>query len=170
MHPDLVAISNVWQADVRSDTLRAEHEKLVSATTAAIAANKQAVAARDAAIAALAALKDRERANNRELDTYTQKRDTTRRMIEGGTAPDYAAAERQLANCIAKVDEHETIALELLELIDAAVATKAAAETACGKAADAEKEARAALGARDAGLRTELAAALAEREIGRAHV
>lgn len=164
MHPDLVAISNVWQADVRSDTLRAEHERLVSTTTGAIAAHKQAVAARDAAKNALAALKDKERANNRELDSYSQKRDTTKRMIDEGTAPDYAAAERQLANCLAKVDELETIGLELLDAIDAANAALKAAEAERAKAEAAEKDARAALAARDGGLRAELSAALAERE------
>ena len=146
------------------DALRAEHERLVGGATAAIQAHKDAVAAREAAKGALEAVKAEERVNNRELDSYVQKRDTTKRMIEQGTAPDYAAAERQLANCVAKVDDLETIGLELLDRIEAATAALAAAEEARKKAEAAESEARAALGARDAGLRVELTAALKDRE------
>lgn len=164
MHPDLVAISNVWQVDVRVDALRAEHERLVAAANAAIAAHKEAVAARDAAKAALDAMRAEERKNNRELESYVQKRDTTKRMMDDGSTPDYATSERQLANCIAKVDELETIGLDLLDRVEAATAALAQAEDARGKAEAAEKEARQALGARDASLRAELTAALKERE------
>ncbi len=109
-------------------------------------------------------MKTTERANTRELDSYAQKRNATKQMIDGGTAPDYAAAERQLANCIAKVDELENIGLDLLDQVEAATAALAAAEDARKKAEAAEKDARAALGARDAGLRVELTAALKDRE------
>lgn len=164
MHPDLVAISNLWQCDVRVDTLRAEHERLVAAVNAAIQAHKAALTARDAAKAALDALKVQERANNRELDSYVQKRDSTKRMIDDGSTPDYAAAERQLAGCRAKVDEFETIGLDLLDRIDAANADLAAAEKALAESVTTEKDARQALGARDAALRVELTAALGDRE------
>jgi predicted nucleic acid-binding Zn-ribbon protein len=164
LHPDLVAISNLWQADVQVDTLRAEHEHLVSVATAAIKAHKDAVAARDAAKAALEATKTEDRANNRELDSYVQKRDTTKRMIDEGTAPDYAAAERQLARCRELVDDLETKGLELLDRLEAATKTLAEAEKARVKAEDDEREARKALGARDASLRVELTAALKVRE------
>lgn len=164
MHPELVAISNVWQADVVVDGLRAEHERLVAVTTAAIQAHKDATVARDAAKAALDALKVTERANNRELDSYVQKRNTTKLMLDDGSAPDYGAAERQLANCIAKVDELETIGLDLLDSVEAATAVLAAAEKALAESIAAESDARKALGARDAPLRVELTAALAARE------
>src|SRR5688500_14855391 len=105
MHPDLVAISNVWQADVTADTLRAEHERLVAGVRAAQAE----LASADAAVAATKAEAERAhaalRGTNRELDEYVQKRNTTRRMIDTGAAPDYAAAERQLAKCAESVDE-----------------------------------------------------------------
>lgn len=165
MHPDLVAISNVWHADVRVDGLRAEHERLVAATNAAIAAHKDAIATRDAAKAALDALKTTERANNRELDSYVQKRNTTKRMLDDGSAPDYGAAERQLANCIAKVDELETIGLDLLDRIEATTAELRAAEKLLAESIVAEGDARKALGARDAPLRVELTAAMAERDV-----
>ncbi|MES2639828.1 MAG: hypothetical protein V4850_10110 [Myxococcota bacterium] len=164
MHPDLAAISNLWQADVRVDTLRAEHERLVSGVTGAIQAHKDAVAARDAAKAALAEAKAAERVNNRELDSYAQKRDATKRMIDDGSAPNYAAAERQLANCIALVDELETKGLDLLDAVDTTTAALAAAEKGLVDAVAAEKDARQALGARDAAIRVELTAALQVRE------
>src|SRR4051812_41653993 len=108
MHPDLVYISNVWQADVRIDTLRTEHETL---SAAIVRATKQRDAAEQAAAAAketLDAVVKAERANARELDTYVKKRDESRRMINEGTSPDYAATERQLAQCIQLVDDYET--------------------------------------------------------------
>ncbi|MDP2309801.1 MAG: hypothetical protein Q8P18_27525 [Pseudomonadota bacterium] len=164
MHPDLAAISNVWQADVRVDTLRAEHEHLVATVTTAIQAHKDAVAARDAAKIALDTVRSSERVNNRELDSYAQKRDVTKRMLDDGSAPNYAIAERQLANCIALVDELETKGLDLLDGIDKATVALAEAEKArVGAEAD-ERAARQALAARDAPLRVELTAALQARE------
>lgn len=164
MHPDLVAISNVWQADSAIDRLKAEHEGLTAASAKAAEARARAEAERDAARAALDAVVKAERENGRELDSYVQKRDTTRRMIDQGTAPDYAAAERQLAQCTAKVDELETSGLELLDGLDAARATLAAAEKALAAADEEAKAAKAALAARDPGIRTEMAAAIPRRE------
>lgn len=165
MHPDLAAISNLWQADVRVDTLRAEHEHLVATVTVAIQAHKDAVAARDAAKVALDTVKGAERVNNRELDSYAQKRDATRRMIDDGSAPQYAIAERQLANCVTLVDELETKGLDLLDGVDKATLALAEAEKARVDAEAAERAARKALGARDASLRVDLAAALQARDL-----
>ncbi|MDP2314242.1 MAG: hypothetical protein Q8P41_15170 [Pseudomonadota bacterium] len=165
MHPDLVAISNLWQADVRVDSLRAEHERLVATVNAAIQTHKDAVVARDAAKAVLDATKAEERVNSRELDSYVQKRDATKRMIDDGSSPNYAATERQLANCIALVDELETKGLDLLDRLDAATAGLAAAEKALATAEADERAARQALGARDASLRVDLTAALRAREV-----
>lgn len=165
MHPELVAIANVWQADVKVDSLRAEHEGLVAAASSAIEANKAATAVLSEARATLTQLQGKERVNNRELDSYVQKRDATKRMIDEGTAPDYAAAERQLAGCRAKVDELETTGLELLDAIEAAQGAVRAAERAGADAATAERDARQALAARDAAIRSELAVALGAREL-----
>jgi hypothetical protein len=154
----------VWQADVRVDTLKAEHERLSAVVAAAIQAQKDALAARDAAKIALDAVKAEDRHNSRELDSYVQKRNATKKMIDEGAAPDYAAAERQLARCRELVDELETTGLELIDRVEAATAALAAAEDACVKAALAEREAKQALAARDPGLRIELGAALKDRE------
>lgn len=163
MHPDLVAISNLWSADHAVDTLKAEHEALTLAVQRAQAAVTEAEAAAAATEAALAEVRKAERVNQRSLDDYAQKRDTTRRMIDEGTAPDYAAAERQLARCLEIVDQLETTGLELLERVDALDAELRAHREAGRRRTTELEDARAALRARDAALRAEMAEALARR-------
>lgn len=163
MQSDLVAISNVWTPDSALDHLRAELEGLQGTLARAEKVLADAVATRAAAVAHLDELQKRERANARELDTYAQKRDATRKMIEGGTAPDYAAAERQLANCLAKVDELETIGLELLDQLDAGRDAIKAADRAITTATLDRDDAKAALTAREPGLRAEAADAHGKR-------
>jgi hypothetical protein len=164
MHADLVAISNVWQADSTIDRLKAEHEAL----SGAIVAAREALAARTAEQTKVGAEIDEvrkiERANGRELDGYVQKRNTTRQMIDGGSAPDYGAAVRQLESCTALVDELETKGLELLERLDELRAAQANAAKAVQKAESELKDAQAALSARDAALRQEMAGAIGRRD------
>lgn len=164
MHADLVQISNVWQSDVRIDALKAEHEGLNRAIKSAEAALVAADAAVVTGQAALAAAKTAERTNTRELDSYTEKRASTREMINTGTAPDYAAAERQLANVIARIDTLETAGIELLDALEAAGDGLKAAEKTRTDAAEALAAAKAALAARDAPLRKELGEILPRRE------
>jgi predicted nucleic acid-binding Zn-ribbon protein len=164
LHPDLVAISNVWQPDAAIDALKAEHEGLSAAVKKAIEAKGSAEAAKAAAQAAVDTLRTETRANTRELEEYVAKRTSTERMINDGSAPDYAAAERQLAKCSEIVDQLETRALELMETEDSARAALAAATDAVAQATHTLDEARAALGTRDAPLRAELAALLPRKE------
>lgn len=164
MHADLVALSNLWQSDATIDSLKAEHEGLSAAVKAGAEARAGADVALTSARAALDAVRVQQRGTNRELDEYVGKRDATRRMIDGGTAPDYDAATRQLARCAEIVDQLETRALEELEAEDAARAALAAAEEAVATATRRHEEARAALTARDAPIRAELAAVLPRRE------
>lgn len=163
MHADLVALSNVWQVDVVQDALRAEHEGLVAAVkaaqTALAAATADVAATRAAADAAHSAL----RATNRELDEYGQKRDTTRKMIDSGAAPNYEAAERQLAKCLEIIDGLETVALEQIEAEETTAGAASAAVKVEAEAKRTLEAARVALGARDAPIRTELKAALEKR-------
>lgn len=164
MHPDLVAISNVWQRDADTDRLKAEHGVLAGAVTSANTALAAGRARVTAAEAALAAVKEEERKNARQREDYGAKRDATQRMIDSGTAPDYDAATRQLESCIRIVDELETTALELLDRLDAAQAELAAARADVAAAEAALATARAALTARDADLRAELGRVLEARE------
>lgn len=164
MHPDLVAISNVWQRDAALDLLKAEHDGLTGAVTAAQAALDGARATLAAAEATLDRVKKEERANNRSLDEYVQKRDTTRRMIDTGTAPDYAAAQRQLDNCLHIVDELETKGLGLLEELDAATDAVTAGKKAVAAAEATLATAREKLAARDAPIHEESAMLAKARE------
>ncbi len=164
MHPDLVAISNIWQPDSTMDALRAEHEALTAAVKRALEAKASAEAAHIAAVATADKVKVEQRANGRELEEYVQKRRATQRMIDEGTAPDYAAAERQLAKCGEIVDQLETAALELMERDDHARITLAAAVESVATTTKALAEARAALAGRDGPIRAELTALLPKRD------
>ncbi len=163
MHPDLVAISNLWQIDHRNDVLRAEHEGLSLAVRTADAAQRAA----EARLVELDAQRDTNvaatRKNDRELADYAEKRDRTRKMIETGTAPDYAAAERQLAQVLDIVDRLETTALEHMEVAESLVSARLVATRELDDARRALVEARAALAARDADIRAELTALIAKR-------
>ncbi len=164
MHRDLVEISNVWQCDVRIDALKAEHEGLNRAIKAAEARLAETVTALAAATQGLTTAKAAERANSRELDGYVEKRTATRQMINTGTAPDYAAAERQLASVGVRIDVLETSGIELLDAVDAAQATLAQAEAAKRGAEVTLADAKAALACKDGPIRKELGEILPRRE------
>lgn len=164
MHADLVAISNLWQLDRRNDELRAEHEGLANAARFATAALAAAEVLLVTATTEREALTARIRANDRELVDYVEKRDRTRRMINEGTAPDYAAAERQLKQVLEIVDRLETGALELMDQAEAADRALVTCRSAVEEARKANAAARAALQARDAPIRAELTELLKARE------
>ncbi len=163
MHPDLVAISNLWQLDHQNDRLREEHERLATAVRAAAAALKAAEATTLGATAERDRVTTATRANDRELADYADKRERTRKMIDTGTAPDYPAAERQLAQVLEIVDRLETVALELLDSAEIAATALAAAGREQAQAVTALADARVALGARDAPIRSELTELIAKR-------
>lgn len=164
MYPDLVLVSNLYAVDRKQDRLRHEHEQLVGAVQRAQKEVADTTARCVAAAAALGKAKDGDRANARELDGYVQKRDTTKKLLDSGAAPNYEAAVKQYDSCVRIVDELETKALEWMDAVEAANAEDRAAKEALAKAEAGLKEARAALGARDAPIRKELTELLAERE------
>lgn len=164
MHPELVLISNLYNVDKQQDALRHEHEALVAAVTAGQKRLSEAKAALVTAEAELAAARSADRANTVELDGYLQKRDNTRRLIDGGTASNYDAAVKQLENCVRIVDELETKALELMERLDKATTAARYAREDAERAEELLTAARAALSQRDAPLRAELTAVLSDRE------
>lgn len=163
MHADLVAISNLWQIDHRNDQLRAEHESLTGAVRAADAAGKAAEARLAEIDARREANTQAARTNDRELRDYADKRDRTRKMIDTGTAPDYAAAERQLAQVLEIVDRLETTALELMEAGEGLGRDRLVAQREVDDARRALAAAREALGARDGAIRAELTDLIAGR-------
>lgn len=165
MHPDLVAISNIWQCDARIDVLKAEHEGLHRAIKDSEAAVIGADAALTAAQSALTTVKTAERANTRELDDYSQKKKATQQLIDTGTAPDYAVAQRQLASVGVRIDTLENSGLELIDAVESAQRVLREAEAAKVQAASALTAAGAALKARDAPIRKELGEILPRREV-----
>jgi predicted nucleic acid-binding Zn-ribbon protein len=170
MHVDLALISNLWSVDSAMDKLRAEHDSLSGAVRSAVTT----LASCEAEVLAATAARDKvvveTRTNDRELAGYVEQRNKTRTMINTGTAPDYAAAERQLAQVLAIVDQLETRSLELMEQLDAATAAKEAAEKERAKAQESLAAARAALGVRDGPIRVELTALIAKQKIAAAEL
>jgi predicted nucleic acid-binding Zn-ribbon protein len=164
MHPDLVPITNLWRVDAEIDQIRAEHEGLVAAVTAAQRASAEPAAVLARCEPELARLRQEERAAQRELDAYVERKARTQRLIDTGTAPDYAAATRQVEQCARFVDEWETRVLELMEGIDGLAAEEKDAVEKAAKAAADLGSARAALGARDGALRAALKEQLERRE------
>ncbi|MBM4392166.1 MAG: hypothetical protein FJ090_13680 [Deltaproteobacteria bacterium] len=159
MHADLVAISNLYAADRAMDALRGEHEALSSAVRGA----REAVASAEASVklneSTVATVVASQRATDRELEDYIDKKKRAQKLIDTG-AGDYAAAERQVAQCASIIDQLETRALELMEQRDGAESVMASSRRELA-ARQAELEAvRARLAARDAPIRAELAAAL----------
>lgn len=163
MHADLVAISNLWHIDSANDRLRAEHDALTTAIRSADAALKEAEAAATASVAHRESVRQATRKNDRELADYVDRRDRTRAMIDGGSAPDYEAAERQLAQSLEIVDRLESAALDLMEATEAADRGSLEARKTVERSQVALSTGREALAARDASIRSELTKLIAER-------
>jgi predicted nucleic acid-binding Zn-ribbon protein len=138
----------VLAVDREMDTLKDEARELAAAVEAAKAAAAEAAAGAAAALAALEAARAEERTHQRQLDEYTARRDRTRRLIESGAAPDYAAADKQLTQLTAIVDDMETGALLRMDAREAAERAHAAAGLAVQRATHALDGARARQAAR----------------------
>ena len=128
MHAHLLAIRDLWHVDEEMDALRARARALARAVEEARARREAAREALAARQAELADLQERERALERRIAEYGQRRDRTRMLLDQGKVGDFISAQRQLDQCIAIVDEAETELLELLERIDAASEALARAE------------------------------------------
>ena len=129
--------------DREMDALKDEARQLAAAVEGAKQSHAEAVAAAAAAQSALDAAKADERTHQRQLDEYTGRRDRTRRLIDSGGAPDFAAAEKQLTQLVAIVDDMETGALLRMEAREAAERAVAAAGLAVQRATHALESARA---------------------------
>lgn len=164
MHPELVAISNLWQADVAVDRLRAELDQLVAAEKSANEAVASLEATQAKKRAELEELRKQERALSRELDSYTERRNRTRAMLDNGTAPDYAAAERQLNQCNTIIDDLENRGLTLLDGLEGLDAELKALAYDLVRANNKRAEVAAARAARQGPAQAELTEAQAHRE------
>lgn len=164
MHPDLALISDVWGYDRQLDQHRAEIERLAADVTRAeresAAADQRLADARPP----LAALKDQERVKGRELEQYQEQRDRTRRMIETGATPNYAASEKQLQQTGAIIDRLETEILDLMDRREAAERALRILERDQAAAQQARAAAQQARAEREPGLRAGIADLLPKRE------
>lgn len=153
MHPELEAITKLWENVHQSERLQQERVSCVDQRKATITANAEATAARDSAQVSLDEVRAEERRVMRKLDSYRKRVHTTRTMIDTGKAPDYRLAEQQLRACIEISDNLETEALELMEQRDEAeaalVKATAAFEAARAAAAQAAERERSRIPAID---------------------
>ena len=115
MHPDIRALSELWEVDEEMDQIRSDLESL--ADQIRVEATRLQSLKEE-----LSALESRIEENQKETRTvhrrcqdYIKKRDKTRAMIDEGRAPDFFVAQKQFDQCAAIVDELEFEELELME-------------------------------------------------------
>lgn len=167
MHEQGLKLESLWRADQARDVLLRERAALTDAVSRNNTARQEQERALASAEAALAAVREEERAVSRKLDTYTRHRDRARELIETGRAPDYHAAQAQMSQCAAIVDEEETKLLEIFERLEQATAARDGAKSALGLLGVRLAEAQSRLDARGPGLAEELATATALRDSAR---
>ncbi len=144
MHVDLCGIRDLLAADRELDALKAEAKALADAVGDAREALAAAETALEAAIATREAAVRAERALNRRLDDYVGKRDRTRRLIDAGEAPDFAAAQKQFDQCATIVGDLEDELLEAMGARETAEAAEAGARRGLTRAREAVEARRGA--------------------------
>lgn len=115
MHQELLEIHDLFKVDREMEALKAEAGQLAQAVRALRGQLASLQEHQTSLTAELEAVRTEERSLNRKMADYATKRDRTQQMIDGGTAPDFAAAERQLAQLLELHDDTETQALEIME-------------------------------------------------------
>lgn len=133
MHADLVQLA---AADAEERQMKAADRAIANASERLAAARKAVEATtttEKTAGAALAALRETERAVHKEIEGYRSSRQAAIRALEAG-AGNAEANERQRVKSEALLDEAETRALENLELQDPARASHAKAVAALATA------------------------------------
>lgn len=163
MHPDLERLSRI-------DAIDRERRRLSARVEAETTAHREATEAVERAERALRDLQqqrqagvDEERELSRKLHRYRDRRTSALRVLESGQG-DPDAAQRQLDQCDAIIDETETAVLELLERQDALSGSLEAAEAALSATRDHLEALANALPATLEGLRAELAEREDERQ------
>jgi predicted nucleic acid-binding Zn-ribbon protein len=140
MHPDLVRLAELTDLDTELDRVKKDLTAARATVEQAAGAEREATAARDRAAADLEVAKNEERALYRKIDEYKTRRQGAVRMLEMG-AGSADAAEKQLAQCEAILDETETELLYLMERMDTLRAALAAADASVARAKAAHTEA-----------------------------
>ena len=163
MHPDLLRLAELSEADLELDRVGKDLTDARGAPAEAEAAENEAMRARDAAQAALDEARAREGALIRKLDAYRSRKAGALRVLETG-AGDPSAAERQIEQCDAIVDESETELLYVMEELDTLRAALEDAEKALAQAGVARAEVDRESPGRVAALESEHASLQARRD------
>lgn len=140
MHPDLERLAQLSELDLELERVAKEVAVARGWLGDAAAAVAEATRERDVLRAAIADNAAEDRAAQRKLDDYRAKKAGALRMLETGMgSPE--AAERQMTQCDAIIDETETALLLLMERNDALRRDLEFAEQALAKATLARDEA-----------------------------
>jgi predicted nucleic acid-binding Zn-ribbon protein len=130
VHTDLEIICALWGVDHAVDSARARLRALKQAVDDGMVEVARIVGEQERVKEALAAFATQESGLQKELDAYVRRRDKAARLMEGGSALDYLAVERQQVQCGAKVDELEGLVLTCMEAQEAQEAEAASLVTA----------------------------------------
>ncbi len=164
MHPDLILISDVWGHDAHIDQLRAEFDGLVSALARADQALTAVNQKVDELRPRIDVLRAQEKVKTRELESYQEQRDRTRRLIDSGASPNYAASEKQLQQVSGIIDRLENESLELMDAREGLERSHKILLREQAAAQETKAAAQAAKSEREPILRADMAATLPKRE------
>ena len=138
MHPDLELLLRLWTHDERVDRARACAAAL-KGDVGRIEEEIRSVGERMTAMSEeLAHLGQQEAEASRTLNRYIDRRDRAAELLKGGQALDYTAAQKQLDQCTARVDELESQILNLMEQREEMVERGSALEEQQERAKDAK--------------------------------
>lgn len=170
MHEQVMALGTLWRLDQARDALIAEARALAAKVNGA----KAAIAESEAHIArlegAIAALRKTEKEHARRAETYVRRRDSAQRAIDGGLTTEIEAAQKQVADCDAIVDQEEEVMLELMESQEALATQRDNATTGLGLRHAQLETARQRESDRRPGLEAELDALTVQRDEARVTV
>jgi predicted nucleic acid-binding Zn-ribbon protein len=163
MHPDLTLISNLWQCDAAIDRLKAELEGLNQDVAGTLRQQEGLEKQLNTLQDSLASHKATERDRTRELEDYQSRKAKTQALLDSGT-PNYASAERQLAQCNSIIDGLETELLGLMDAIESTEGLKSSAEKSLQKTREAASIAAQKKAEREPLIRAEYAEIVPKRE------
>jgi len=130
LHADLQSLLAVWELDLVIDAARAQAQKLAADVVSRRAVVQHAQAEVTRLDQHRSALAEGARELQARIASYVVRRDRAQRSIDMGTATDFGAVTRQLAQCAEIVDEAELSLLENMEAVEVAEASQATAAEA----------------------------------------
>jgi len=144
VHSDMVIICALWDVDHATDMARERLRGLKQAVDDAVAEEARIASEQARVSKAIAEGTAHEQSLDGQLTRYVKRRDKAAKLMEGGSALDYLAVERQHIQCGEKVDQLELAVLDCMEVQEAleseaqALSTSAAAARAHAESVQAE--------------------------------